>query len=408
MARYLAALIPTGAALAIQFATFAITARGLGVAQFGQYAAIVGIAAIMTEIVGLGTADLLVRAVARDTSRFRAQLGNMVIVVGATLIPVTLIGLAIAFGPVGTKLPIAGACAGLLGEILAARSAASAESIMIAHGDTFHASCVRVGSGATRLVAALAFFAFARSLDAWVWAVLAQSVFLTTVLFVLVTRKYGTPLLSWHRQDTLTGATFALNQTSRATQGNVDRLILAWFTTDVIVGTYAAGSRLLVVGLFPIQVLTRILYPQFFRHGERGIKAARSFALKSIPAMLATGIFSFVAVVAVAQLLPALLGADFAPSRHTAILLALAMPLIGLQYLGADTLTGSGHQAIRAIISVVATFGFGLTMALGAHLAGVNGVIVAFLSSHLVFTLTMWTFALTVRDKSVVATVPVA
>ncbi len=397
--RFLTALAPTGAALVFQFATFWVTARGLGVAQFGQYAAIIALAAILVEIAGGGSGDLLVRAVSRDPLRMPAYFGNLVVLVALTTAPIVMIGVLVALAVTGSGLSPVTIAVGLLGEVIAARVSASSEMMMIAHGHIVRASCVRVLTGMTRLTAAALFFAHGRTLDGWVWVVLAQSAVLAAALIWYLVRLYGAPRLCWLRGETGAGLAFALNQTARATQSNVDRIVLSHFASDVAVGIYAAGSRLLVIGLFPIQVMTRMLYPNFFRHGVNGIAATRRYALRCIPAMLGASLLSLLAIMIAAQALPVLLGRDFAGSRHAASLLALAMPLIGLQYLGADTLTGAGYQHIRAVISVIASGMFGLAMALGAHIAGVNGVIAAFLGSHFAFMVAMWTAALIVRDS---------
>ncbi len=84
--RFGGALGPTVLALGLQFIAFAVTARGLGVVQFGEYAAIQCVAAICVEMVGLGGADLLVRAVARQPKDFSRYFGNMLNLVWITLI----------------------------------------------------------------------------------------------------------------------------------------------------------------------------------------------------------------------------------------------------------------------------------------------------------------------------------
>jgi hypothetical protein len=75
------------------------------------------------------------------------------------------------------------------------------------------------------------------------------------------------------------------------------------------------------------------------------------------------------------------------------------MPLIALQYLAADALTGAGFQHIRATIYAASAVGFGFGLAIGAKLGGVNGLIIAFLSLHAVLAVILWltAFRLTPR-----------
>lgn len=387
---YARALGPTGLALVVQFATFAVTARGLGVAAFGIYAAVTALAAILIEVLGLGTTDVMVRAVAREPAQFADHFGAMLAAFALSFPPVLLLGagLLVWTAPAGPGLTVL--VAGLAGEMIAGRASASAESVLVAHGETARAGVVRMIAACTRLGAALAFFAVSRALALWVWVVLAQALGLALGLGIYIAWRFGGPRRGWSWRVLASGQAFALNQTARAVQGNVDRLILAAFADPVALGAYAAGARLLMVGLFPIQVLTRMLYPEFFRRGLGGIAGTRRYALEQAPAMLATGYAALGAVALVAQLLPHLLGHDFAGSRDAATVLATALPLIALQYLAADTLTGAGHQGLRAVLAVGASCGSGLIMLAGARLlGGVAGVVAGFIAGQALFLIVL-------------------
>lgn len=161
--RYAHALGPTGLALVVQFATFAVTARGLGVAAFGIYAAVTALAAILIEVLGLGTTDVMVRAVARDPGQFADHFGAMLAAFALSFPPVLLLGAAVLTwaAPAGPGWLVM--LAGLAGEIIAGRASASAESVLVAHGELARAGTVRMIAAATRLCAALAFFADRKS-----------------------------------------------------------------------------------------------------------------------------------------------------------------------------------------------------------------------------------------------------
>jgi O-antigen/teichoic acid export membrane protein len=394
------ALGPTGVALGLQFVTFAVTARGLGIAAFGLYAAVTATATILVEVMGCGISDVLVRAVARDPASYPRHFGLMLAAFAVTLAPVVLLGAALLVWASDLVLPFAVIVVGLTGEMIAGRFSASAESILVAHGSPAGAAVVRVVTAATRLASALAYFAVAHALAAWVWVVLGQSCLLALGLSLFLTWRYGAPRFGWSWHELRSGLAFAVNQTARALQGNVDRLVLARYADPAALGAYAAGARLLVVGLFPIQVLTRMLYPEFFRQGVHGIAATRRFGWSRAPAMLGTGIASFVAVAVVAQILPQVLGHDFVASRNAAVLLGLALPLIGLQYLAADTLTGAGHQGLRAVLAIGTSCLFGALMVAGERLlGGISGVIIAFVAGHALFLGILVVAALAVGRK---------
>lgn len=394
-------MLPTMGALALQFVTFSITARGLGVEQFGKYTAVLALAAIGVEWVGLGGADLLVRGVARDKRSFAAYHGNMLLLIAATLPLVVVAGLAVGLGPMQMRIGGLLLAAALTAEIASARMSASLELVMVAHADPVRAGWVRMVSVGTRLCLALLFFVALdrHALDGWIAAVCVQSALLCVGCAIAGHRLYGAA--TWHllRGELGTGVAFSAAQMARSSQGNFDRIVLARYADDSVLGAYGAASRVLQLGLFPLQVVTRILYPKFFVHGAQGLHACRRFALRTAtPAMLAVGLLACGCVVLAAELVPAILGNDFAQSTRTTMVLALALPLIALQYPAADVLTGVGRQALRAAISAAAAVGFGLLLLAGAHWDGVNGVTVAFVAGHALLAAVMWGAAFACRE----------
>jgi O-antigen/teichoic acid export membrane protein len=397
---FIGALAPTMAALVLQFGAFAITARGLGVDQFGRYAALLAIVGIGIEVVGWGGADLLVRAVSRDRARFGAHYGHMLLAGALTLPPVVLVGAAIALGPMRVNMALGAIVLALAAEMTVARMAASLELVMVAHGHNARAGWLRLATAAVRLLLALAYFwLMARhELAGWIVAVALQSVALTTVYAALGARLYGRP--SWHlmRGEFRAGTAFSLNQTARAAQSNLDRMVLARVADDATLGAYGAASRFLQLGLFPMQVATRILYPSFFVHGASGIAASRRLALRVVPAMVAVGALSALAVAVAALFAPWLLGAEYASATRTASQLALALPLMALQYPAADALTGAGRQGLRAWVYGVAALLFGLLLAAGAAVGGTEGVIAAFITGHALLAGALWGCVYRCRD----------
>lgn len=392
--RFAGALGPTAAALGVQFIAFALTARGLGASQFGQYAAIQGIAAICCELVGLGGADLLVRAVARDRTAFQAYFGNMLALIGWTLVPVIAVAFAATMIEGGNAIlaPVF-ILAGLTAEILVSRISSSIELVMVAHGHVVRASLVRVAAPLARLTAALLYFHGHHALAGWIMAVLAQALVVTGGCLAFAIASYGRPARGVLIGEWKTGSAFMINQFSRAAQSNLDRVVLSFFAAPAMLGVYSAGARVLQLGLFPLQIMTRILYPQFFVHGEKGLVETRRFGLRNLPLMLGTGIGAAVLVAGAGLFAPLVLGAEFARTSHTTMLLSLSLPLIALQYLAADILTGAGFQQLRATIYAIMALGFGLVLAAGAHFGGTNGMIAAYLVAHGLLALVLWAAA---------------
>jgi O-antigen/teichoic acid export membrane protein len=294
----------------------------------------------------------------------------------------------------------------LLGEILFGRVAASTELVMVAHQHQVAASLVRLFTALSRLALAATFFLLldhGDELGTWVRLVLLQSLLLSLVYLLFIVHLYGRPVWALQRREIGSGIAFALNQTARAAQSNADRVTLAYVSSDATLGAYAAGSRILQIGLVPIQTATRILYPRFFVHGASGLPAARAFALRCTPVMLATGVGSAIMVSAIGLVAPRILGQSFAATAQWAPLLSLSLPLIALQYPAADALTGGGHQRLRTLLYVASTCGFGVVLALGALLDGVRGVVFAMLLGHASFAAVLWGATYLAERRSVPA-----
>jgi len=401
--RFAGALGPTAAALGIQFLAFALTARGLGAGQFGQYAALQGLAAMCAELVGLGGADLLVRAVARDQRRFQAYFGNMLALIAITLVPVIVLAFGAAMIGGGAAIAPIFVLLGLAAEILVSRVGSSIELVMVAHGHVVRASLVRLATPLARLAAVLAYFHSHHALEGWILAVLVQAVLVSAGCIGFAMAAYGLPARGLLTGEWKAGSAFMVNQFARAAQSNLDRVVLSFFAAPAMLGVYSAGSRVLQLGLFPLQIMTRILYPQFFVHGAKGVAETRRFALRNLPTMLGTGVLAAAMVAGAGLLAPSVLGGEFARTARTAMLLSLSLPLIALQYLAADILTGAGYQQLRATIYAVTALGFGVALALGARLGGADGLIAAYLLAHGALAGILWVAAFALERPRAVA-----
>jgi O-antigen/teichoic acid export membrane protein len=399
---FITTMVPTMGALALQFVTFAITARGLGVEQFGRYTALLAIVGVGVELVGLGGADVLVRAVARDKTRFPAYYGNMLILAGLSLPIVVALGTAVAVGAMQSTVELPLIVAALAAEIGVARISASLELVMVAQGNTARAGWLRMSTVLVRLaLAAVYFLALGQSdLVDWIWLVLAQAALVCVVYVWLGASLYGRPVWQLFSSELHAGTLFCITQTARAAQSNLDRMVLSRYADDAALGLYGAASRFLQLGMFPVQVLTRILYPKYFVHGADGLAASRRYALRMSPALLGVGVFSGLLVAAAALLAPRVLGAQYDGSVAITVGLAFSLPLMALQYPAADALTGAGFQGLRATIYSVASIGFGFVLLGGVKLGGINGLVAAFLAGHLLLGVALWTATFVCKDKA--------
>lgn len=396
LATFTSTLLPTVGALVLQLVAFAITARGLGVAQFGVYTAVLSITAVAVDVVGLGATDLMMRAVATNRSSF-SNYWRLVLQWTAWSWPLAcLVGLGVGTQWMAVHLPWPLMALALAAEVLVARISASTELVMVAHEQPVRAAWVRVGTVAARLLVAASYFlAFAqRELAGWIFVVAGQSVLVAGAYVWLVQRLYGGPSGTPVSGELAAGLSFCITQVARSAQGNLDRIVLARFGTEAALGAYGAATRFMQLGMFPIQVATRMLYPKFFQVAKGGIGASRAFGLKAGAAMLAVGCFAAVAVALAGALAPWVLGEDYRPASHYVWILALALPFLAAQYPAADTLTAVRRQALRASLSLGATLLMGSVLLICALLWGAEGVAWGFVVACALVASVFWGAAL--------------
>jgi O-antigen/teichoic acid export membrane protein len=394
---------PTIGQLLLQLVTFIILGRGLGAASFGQYAALTAITAVLVEVIGCGAGDILVRGIILRPEQFARYFGNALILMILTL-PFTLLGGSLlALDVVHVEAEHVAIVLFIFGELMAGRLTAHGDMMSNAKRHFIGASLMRIAPVLPRFFLAIGVFLLYphTTLSTWLMECSVQATLVALFAYAYLIRRYGAP--HWRfvsRAEFGVGLLFNVAQTARAAQGNIDRAFLAAFSLGSIVGSYAAASRVTQLGLFPIQVANRVLYPKFFASGAKGIAAGRRFALKCAPLLFGIGILSGGSVALVGCLIPSLLGRDFIAARPFALALATAVPLMAIQYPAADALTGSGKQALRTLIYVMTACTFGILLVIGAILGGPKGLTAAFVLGQGAIAALLWIMLFLQKDDA--------
>lgn len=399
---FISSLVPVFFALGVQLIGFVLMAKYLGPSAFGELTVIVSISAIAIELTGLGAGDLLIRGVARRPEAFSGYFGNAIILGSATgLMAIAVsIGIALLLIP---SLAFRTIIVLITSEVIVGRISAFGEQVAISHHSVVRASVYRSVAALVRLVfiASGIFGLRDFSLDSWCWLAAGNALAVSLFVSCDVIRLYGRPTLWLARKELLDGSYFALNQIARASQSNVDRLFLAQTASSAVIGTYGAAARLVQVGLVPLQIITRMYYPKFFVHGEKGPAAVRAYAIRSAVPMFVVAVLSAAVISAGAFFIPNLLGQGYSDSVNTTIALAWTLPLIGLQYPAADGLTVQSLQGLRTAIYVASVLCGSSLLAIAAYFGGVSTIIAAVYLANAIFTILLWSMMLArTRTKS--------
>ena len=91
---FLISFAPTMLALVAQLGVFILLGRSLGATQFGQISAALALTIVLVELVGVGSGDILVRAVVRRPDLFPRYFGSALWLGTLTLAPTAAPGLA--------------------------------------------------------------------------------------------------------------------------------------------------------------------------------------------------------------------------------------------------------------------------------------------------------------------------
>jgi O-antigen/teichoic acid export membrane protein len=381
--------------LAAQFSTFILLARGLGPENFGKLMIITAVTSIGATVCGAGSADAMVRLVARDRSAYSSMLGHGLLLIVPTGLLLTVISASLLFFLVRVTASPGSNYAILLifslTNILLFYLASYAEQIYMAFQDFLRANIANIVFSLIRLLSAiLAFVVFhTSSLTDWAfWTLAAHLLTVTSYAFVL--RSAGKPVWKIDWQQIALGIHFCIPNVLEAVRTNVDRIVLGLFILPASLGSYAAATRMVQVSQVIVHALNRVMYPKFAQHKSDGLAAMRSLAIRYVIIVTLMALVTSAIVFLIAPWLPLIVGkAYYELPFDLRVLCWLIVPLaiITVPY---DILGAFDHHAIRSRAYVWASiFGIALTVFL-AYRFGLPGAFTAAYAQHLIFVWVYW------------------
>ena len=266
------------------------------------------------------------------------------------------------------------------GELLGTRLVGLSEHIFMGHSEIPSANAVRIASAFARLAVVIGaiYVMHLGSLQDWLLVQGVTSLTAGVGCFLYAIRRFGPPRRKFYRGDIFFGAMVAASQlSSRGIQFGVDRLVLAMMASPAVVGVYSAAIRGAQLATLPVQAVMRNLYARFFAVGNKGIDAARMFAMANLKRIIVIGILAGSVMLAGADLLVLLLGHEFADTAAIFSGLCLVPLMQGFRWLLGDAMSGSGHQGLRTTLELIAGVMFVLVLAKFAPLFGAWGAVAA-------------------------------
>jgi O-antigen/teichoic acid export membrane protein len=356
-----------GLKVIVQAGYFILIARALGPTEYGTFVGTVALIALVAPFGGVGSGNLLVQNVSRNRELFAEYWGNALLVSVVSGLALLGLVLSVAHFMLPASIPWTLILLVSLADILGVKGAEMGAQAFQAMDELRFTSFLTFLPYVLRLIGAILVFLNWRHATAlhWGWFYFGCTVVSATIAISLVTYKLGAPRLALARipNEITQGFYFSSSQSAQTVYNDIDKTMLARFSTLEATGIYAAAYRLIDVAFTPVRSVLNAAYANFFRHGKAGVAVSFSYAKKILPKMMGYSLVIFVGLFVAAPIVPIVLGREYSGSVEALRWLALLPFFKALHYFLADALTGAGYQRIRTLAQIgVAVFNVGLNL----------------------------------------------
>lgn len=342
-----------GIKLILQAVYFVFIARSLGPSQYGAFVAVAALAGILAPYVGLGSGNLFLKNVRSGKRKESLCWGNGLVVTLLTgLITAGILsGFAWHWFP-GFQIVLLLAISA--SDLILMRVIDLASFGFAASGQMGKTAVQNTTMSALRVagIVLLASFYHQVSLDQWVWTYLATGVIGTAFAIQQGSMLWGMPRLSWSamREDAREGCFFSVSTSAQTVYNDIDKTMLAHFSTFSATGVYSAAYRIIDTSLTPIRAVVSAAYPHFFHVGRDGMGVTYGYAKRLIRKTLLFGVWDFIGLMLIAPLLPHILGPKYLAVIPAIRLLALIPVMRCVHWFLADALSGANAAGLRALV----------------------------------------------------------
>ncbi|WP_299411934.1 oligosaccharide flippase family protein [Acaryochloris sp. IP29b_bin.148] len=391
-------LMGQGVGIVLQAVYFIIIARALGPDQYGAFVGATSLIAIFAPFVTLGSGSLIVKNVSRNPELFNQYWGNSLLIIGVTGTVFTallcLISPSLLPNNISTTLVFCAA----ISDFICLRLLEIAGHAFQAIHKLSKTAQIKILPGITRVVAAIVMVYIFPEPNAVGWTVLylIGTIIAASVAVLLVQIHMGSPKLALERirPELFEGFCYSTGLSSQTIYNNVDKTMLARFSTLSSAGVYAAAYRIIDVAFVPIRSLLSASYAKFYQHGASGISHSLQYAKRLTPLAAIYGIIVGVVLILLSPLLPYAFGQNYAESAQALCWLAPLPFFKAMHYFAANSLSGAGLQSLRSAAQVfIAIFNFCGNLIL-IPLYSWKGAIASSLASDGLLMIILWTIAI--------------
>lgn len=351
-----------GSQLAFQMLYFLLLTRMFGPELFGRYATALAAVILVSPIAGLGFADIALVRISQDKEKTGLWAMNALAVtaaIGAAL----AIGLAFVFAMLSSASWLGWEIVLLLAinELVFVRCCFVIARVYQGRREIGRTSFIYFAVAGLKAMIALGLYLSGnKSLMTFVLLLNLCFVPLLLLLFLSLARRTSAMEISLTliRDNFREAFSFATGIAGRLAYAEVDKLFLAHWTTTFVVGTYAAGYKILMIALMPIWAILETTYPRQIELAHRDRKACVRYTIKVLVLnlVLASGIAC--ALFLSAPWVTYVLGDEYRESIGV-LRIGFLLPLLqAVHYTLGNFLAATGHQTARAVtqLAVLAVF----------------------------------------------------
>lgn len=360
-------LLGQGVGMVVQALYFILIARSLRSQGYGAFIGVVSLVGILAPFAGLGTGNLLIKKVARDEDSFSRCWGNALLMVLISGIALLIVVLSISRVVFPAAVPFSLVFVIAVSDLFFSRVLGISEQAFQAFQRLDRTALVQAFPSVFKLIAiaGLIICVETPTVLQWGYLYLMSTVASTLIGVWLVNKELGAPIftLAEMKAEIMEGFYFSVSHSARGVNNDIDKTMLARFSTLEATGTYGAAYRIMAVAFTPILSLLFAAYARFFQHGARGINGSLGFAKKIFPVAGGYGFVVGILLVIMSPLLPHILGVEYSDTANALRLLAPLPFLKAVQFFAGDALTGAGFQGLRSGLQViVALFNFAINL----------------------------------------------
>ena len=325
---------------------FIVVAHVLGPRDYGSVIACTALVSVVSPYASFGTGHVMIKEAARDLSGLSAYFGNALLVTAISGSTLMVLLLQLRSSVLPSSVTAAMLLAIGIGDLIATEMTAICLQVFLVLEEGRLYSHLLVSSTICRVLAAV-ILAFS-SHTAGHWALLySGSSFLGLGLALTSAVRWAARPRVMVRSvphSMREGFHFATSLASQSIYNDIDKTMLARLSTVEATAIYAVAYRFIEPSLVPIRAAASASYPEFFRHGNDGVRSGFRFARSILPHSMLYGGLAALLLYWAAGLIPSVLGASYAEST-AALRWLCALPFLkSIHIFLSDTLTGCNYQ----------------------------------------------------------------